>query len=101
MLIFIFSVKDFSGPTAPRNLYFCTYVVYDTCVVGQEVGVVGPSLSELFPFVILAIEIYFFLNNFRNFRLILIQFILSMFPQNKNVSLMAMAGGIREHVLTS
>ena len=35
-----------------------------TCFVGEEVGVVGPSLLEVFPFVIFAIEIYFFPNNF-------------------------------------
>ena len=45
-----------------------------SCIVGKKIGAVGSGHLELFPFVVLAVRV---------------------------LSLMAMAGGISEHMLTS
>ena len=49
------------------------------CIVGQKIRAMGPGPLELFPFVVLAIKSFIF--------------VLAI--------LMAMAGGISEHMLTS
>ena len=45
-----------------------------SCIVEKKIGGMGPSRLELFPFVVLAIEIHIFINNFYTLCLTLIKF---------------------------
>ena len=49
-------------------------------IVGKKIRAMGPGPLELFPFVVLAIELCIFLNNFYTRFRILIKYILHMHP---------------------
>ena len=50
----------------------------NSCIVEKEIGAIGPSPSELFPFVVLAFKLYIFVYNFYTCFQILFEFILHM-----------------------
>ena len=58
----LFSVKDISGNTLPTNFNFCTHDKYDD--VENKIRAIWPGPLELFPFIVLAIKLCIFLNNF-------------------------------------
>ena len=49
-------VKDILGTTLPRNLIFVHMTSMTSCIVGKKIRAMRPSPLELFPFVVLAIQ---------------------------------------------
>ena len=60
----LFSLKDISGNTLNSNFNFCTHDKYDELFVENKIRAIGPGPLELFPFIVLAIKLCIFLNNF-------------------------------------
>ena len=54
-----------------------------SCIVGKKIRAIGPGSLELFPFVVLAIKLCIFHNNFYTRFQILIKFVLHMHQENK------------------